>query len=108
MKHLSRAEELILLAVFRLKDNAYCVPIFDQIQSISKQAITLGSIYPPLYRLEKNDFLDSSLGEPSAERGGKSKRFYSVTSKGLAALQEIRELQEASWSGLAPQILKNE
>lgn len=100
MKFLSRAEELILLTVLRLKENAYCVPIYDEIQRISDKKWTLGSIYPPLYRLEQNGFLKSNLGSPTAQRGGKSKRFYEVTPKGLEALQEIKKLQEASWAGL--------
>jgi DNA-binding PadR family transcriptional regulator len=106
MKHLSRIEELILLTVFRLKEEAYCVPIFDHIQTISPNKLTLGSIYPPLYRLEKNGYLESHLGDPTTQRGGKSKRFYRVTEKGLEELQAIRKLQEASWDGLAPLILK--
>lgn len=101
MKHLSRAEELILLAVLRLGKEAYCVSIYDFIHDISGKKWTLGSIYPPLYRLEKQGFLDSYLGDPTAERGGKSKRFYSVTRKGLLALQEIKRIHEASWEGMS-------
>ena len=100
MKYLSRAEELILLAVIQLGDNAYCVPIFDKIQEMSGKEWTLGSIYNPLYRLEKNNFLESYMGEPSSERGGKSKRFYKITALGKKALQDIRKLNEISWNNL--------
>ena len=101
MKLLSRAEELILLAVIRLQDEAYCVPIFDEIQSMTNKSWTLGAIYPPLYRLEKRGYLTSSLGEPTPERGGKSKRFYQISDLGLEALQEIKRLHDISWSGLS-------
>lgn len=100
MKLLTRAEELILLAILKLKDNAYCVPIFDEIQRVSGKQWTLGGIYIPLYRLEKNGFVMSTLGNPTAERGGKSKRYYNVTPEGIKALQEIRKLQDASWDGM--------
>lgn len=100
MKYLSRAEELILLAVIQLGENAYCVPIFDKIQEMSGKEWTLGSIYNPLYRLEKNNFLESHMGEPSSERGGKSKRFYKITPLGVKALQEIRKLNEISWNNV--------
>ena len=100
MKLISRTEELILLAVLRLQENAYCVPIFDYLNSVTGKKWTLGTIYGPLYRLEQNGYLESFLGSPSAERGGKSKRFYKVTPKGLRALQEIRRLQDLSWDGL--------
>lgn len=100
MKLLTRPEELILLAIIRLAENAYCVPIFDELQRLSPKKWSLGSIYGPLYRLEQNGFLESFLGSPSAERGGKSKRFYKVTAEGVKALKEIRKLEDASWSGL--------
>ena len=100
MKLVTRTEELILLAVLRLKEEAYCVPIFDYLNQISDKKWTLGNIYGPLYRLEQNGFLESYLGEPSAERGGKSKRFYRLTPQGVQALKEVRRLQQASWDGL--------
>lgn len=97
---LTRPEELILLTVLKLKEDAYCVPIYDEIQKMPGKDWTLGSIYPPLYRLEQKGFLTSEMGEPTAERGGKRKRFYRITPKGLEALQEIKRLHEASWNGM--------
>lgn len=106
MKLLTRPEELILLTILRLKKEAYCVPIYDEIQKVSGRKGTLGSIYPPLYRLEQNGFLESYLGNPTAERGGKRKRYYKVTPDGKKALQEIRKLQEASWNGMTDMIFE--
>ena len=100
MKMLTRPEELILLSVLRLKEEAYCVSVFDDIQSMTGQTWTLGSIYPPLYRLEQRGLLESRLGEPTAERGGKRKRYYRVTREGLQALQEMKRLHEASWKDI--------
>ena len=107
MKLLTRTEELILLTVLRLEENAYCVPIFDEIQKVSGKKWTLGSIYPPLYRLEKNGLLKSYLGDPTSERGGKSKRYFKVTPAGLNALQEINRLHHESWKGLVVSVSQN-
>ena len=100
MKMLTRPEELILLSVLRLKQEAYCVSIFDEIQSVTGKTWTLGSIYPPLYRLEERGFLESKMGEPTSERGGKRKRFYRVTKEGLRALEAMKLLHEKSWDGI--------
>lgn len=106
MKLLARAEEIILLAIIRLKDDAYCVPIFDYLQEKSEKKLTLGSIYPPLYRLEGRGFVESFLGEPTAERGGKSKRYYRVTAEGLKALQQMKRLHDSLWEGLSEKVFE--
>jgi DNA-binding PadR family transcriptional regulator len=100
MKLLTRSEEMILLSILRLKENAYCVPIFDEIQRITQKKWTMGGIYIPLYRLEKNGYVESHLGQPTATRGGKSKRFYRLTPKGLKSLETIKKIEKATWEGL--------
>ena len=100
MKLLTRAEELILLAIWRLGEDAYCVPILDQVQGVSDKKWTLGSIYITLHRLEKSGFVESELGIPTAARGGKSKRFYKVTPSGVEALKTIHKVERAMWAGI--------
>ena len=100
MKLLTRAEELILLAIWRLEKYAYCVPILDQVQEVSGKKWTLGSIYITLHRLEKRHYVQSELGAPTSERGGKSKRFYTVTSEGVEALRATRSVEKAMWHGI--------
>lgn len=100
MKLLTRAEELILLAIWRLGEEAYCVPILDQVQEVSRKKWTLGSIYITLHRLEKRRYVESELGTPTSERGGKSKRFYTVTSGGVEALRAARMVEKAMWDGI--------
>ena len=100
MKLLTRAEELILLAIWRLEEDAYCVPILDQVQDVSNKICTLGSIYITLHRLEKRKFVESELGNPTAERGGKRKRFYRVTSAGVEALRITHKVEKAMWDGI--------
>ena len=77
----------------------------DHVSHMSEKKWTLGSIYGPLYRLEQTGYLNSTMGSPTMERGGKSKRFYKVTPKGLEALREIRRVQQSSWDGLADMVL---
>jgi PadR family transcriptional regulator PadR len=100
MKLLTRTEEMILLSILRLKENAYCVSIFDEIQQITQKKWTMGGIYIPLYRLEKNGYVESHLGQPTATRGGKSKRFYCLTPKGLKSLEAVKKIEKAMWEGL--------
>jgi PadR family transcriptional regulator PadR len=100
MKILTRAEELILLAIWRLDEEAYCVPILDQVQEVSGRKWTLGSMYITLHRLEKRHYVESELGTPTAERGGKSKRFYKVTQAGVEALRATRKVEKAMWEGI--------
>ncbi|MFC1726569.1 PadR family transcriptional regulator [candidate division KSB1 bacterium] len=100
MKLLSRPEELVLLAVWRLRDNAYCVPIRSQLKDVSGKEWSFGAVYDPLDRLEKKGLLDSALSDPTPERGGKSKRVYKLTAAGMEALVEIKKLESAMWDGI--------
>ena len=97
MDLLTRAEELILLAVWRLKENAYSIPIHEQVSAITGETLSLGSIYMPLDRLVKRGYLVSYLSEATPERGGRHKRIYKLTREGLNALQKIRSVQERMW-----------
>ena len=97
MKLLTRAEELILLSVWKLKDNAYCVPIRAQISEITGEKWSLGSIYMPLDRLVKKGYLKSYLSDSTPERGGRHKRIYKLTDKGMKALLRVRQVQANMW-----------
>jgi len=97
---LTRAEEYLLLAVLKLKDNAYPVSIYDEIGKTTGASWTLGAIYFPLQRLEEKGLLTSFLGSPTSERGGKSRRYYRITESGLDALAAARRAQEGMWRGV--------
>lgn len=105
MNLLSRTEELILLAVFRLKADAYCVPIRRQISEVTGEDWSLGSIYMPLDRLVKKGYLDSYLSASTPERGGRHKRIYKLTPTGRGVLENIREVQSRMWHAM-PESLK--
>lgn len=100
MKFLSRQEELLLLATWKLKDNAYGVTIRKLVSDSTKKFWSIGAIYDILDRLESKGYIIPKISEPTAKRGGKSKKFYLITKEGFAALQEVKDLQETMWSEL--------
>ena len=101
MKLLTRAEELVLVAVWRLQDDAYCVPIREHLIQVTGKKWSFGSVYDALDRLEKKNYLTSYLSEPSNTRGGRSKRIYKHSKSGLKAMIEIKEVQETAWHGIS-------
>jgi PadR family transcriptional regulator PadR len=99
-KFISRSEEFLLLAVWRLKDNAYGVTIRNQIKKATGKTWAYGALFVMLRRLEKKGYLTSYFTEPSSRRGGKSKRVFQLSSRGIKALKDVRRAQEAVWSGI--------
>ena len=100
MKFLSRSEEMFLLAIWRLQDNAYGVTIRNNLQEVTGKTWAFGALFITLDRLVKKGFLISFLTEPTPERGGRSKRIYKLTAEGLGALKEIKKMQEILWDGI--------
>lgn len=98
MKLLTRTEEFILLAVWKLQEDAYSIPIQQKLTEITEKEWSLGGIYMPLERLEKRGYLSSSLSESTPERGGRHKRIYTLTKNGKAALRHVYEVQQTIWS----------
>ena len=98
MKMITRTEEMILLAVLNLKQDAYLVSIQNYLVDMSKKKWSMTSVHLPLNRLEKHKYLDSRLGGATAVRGGRRKKIYSVTSSGLEALNEYRDLSNKLWN----------
>ena len=89
-EHLGTTELMVLLAILRLREEAYGVPIAREISSHSGKDVLLGSIYAALARLERKGLVASRLGEPSAERGGRAKRYFRVTAAGRREAVQIR------------------
>ena len=83
-------ELLVLLALIRLGDNAYGVPISQAIEESSGRGVALGSVYLTLERLQHKGLVSSELGEPTAVRGGRAKTYFRITAKGL---REVRQAQ---------------
>jgi DNA-binding PadR family transcriptional regulator len=96
---LGRFEELILLALVRLRENAYGVPIRREIAERTGRDVSFGAVYTTLERLERKGYVSSRVGEPTPERGGRAKRYFRIEAPGVRALTETREAV-ASLGGL--------
>jgi DNA-binding PadR family transcriptional regulator len=98
--HLGELELIVMLALLRLGENAYGVPISREIEQQCGREVALGSVYATLERLQEKGLVSSNLGEPTAERGGRAKRFFRVTTKGLREVRETRQALMKLWRGL--------
>ena len=103
MTLLRRTEELILLAVLQLHENAYGVTIRRHLMEITDEHFSFASVYVPLDRLTERGFVTAIDGPPTKERGGRRRRFYRVTPTGLAALTEMERVRGALRQGV-PQL----
>jgi len=99
MKLLSRQEEIILLAIWRLKDDAYGVTIREHISEVTGKYWSIGSIYVPLDRLLEKGFIIPYHKDTYNKKGGRRKRFYRISEHGMKALGEILQLQKSMWVG---------
>lgn len=100
MPTIAEFELRILLAVMQSGEAAYAVRIQQELQARTKRRAAMGAVYVTLERLVRKGWLASRLGDPSPERGGRAKRFYTVTARGKVALRtEIRAMQQL-WHGL--------
>ena len=100
MKLLSRQEELLLLSVWHLKDNAYGVTIRDRLMEVTGENYVFGAIFIMLKQLTKKGLVESHLSEPTSERGGRSKRMYTLTQDGRDSLLKIKQIDQIAWEGI--------
>ena len=101
MKLLSRSEEIVLVAIWRLRGNAYGVTIRDLISELTGYNWSLGAVYVPLDTLTRRGYVEKAASKPVSARGGRSKCLYELTRDGKAALREIRGVQDILWRGIA-------
>ena len=93
-------ELLVLLALIRLGDEAYGVPIADAIAESSRRPVAQGSVYITLDRLRRKGLVTARMGEPTAERGGRAKTYFRVTGKGLRVARRARQTLVRLWNGV--------
>jgi PadR family transcriptional regulator PadR len=96
-------EIMILLAVIRIGDEAYGVPIAREIETTTGRAVQLPAIYAALDRLERQGLVESRLGEATAQRGGRAKKYFSLTPVGMGSVRDTRKALTALWARL-PQV----
>ena len=94
-------ELMILLAILRVGEHAYGVPIAREIERTGRRTVILGAVYAALERLDRNGLVTSRMGHPSPERGGRAKRFFDVTPQGLRAVKDTQRSLVALWKGVA-------
>ena len=95
--YLGEFEELILLTVGILLDNAYGLSITDELERQTSRNVMISAVHKSLVRLEKKGFLSSHLGGATAERGGRAKKLYELTAAGKKAVNKSRSLRNAMW-----------
>lgn len=101
--HLSTFELMVMLALARLGEDAYGVPIAQEIREHSGRDVLLGSVYAALDRLGERGLVSSELGEPTPERGGRAKRYFHLTPKGRRETREAQRTLVNLWRGI-PQL----
>ncbi|RRB06690.1 PadR family transcriptional regulator [Larkinella rosea] len=95
--NLGEFEELVLLTIAALVNDAYSVAICDELEKYTGRVAKLGVVHAVLNRLEEKGLVKSRMGEATSERGGKRKRFYEVSHAGKVALTRSKEVREALW-----------
>jgi DNA-binding PadR family transcriptional regulator len=99
---LGEFEQVVLLAVLRLNDAAYAVPVRREIETRTRRAVARGALYVTLERLEEKGYVESWLADPTPERGGRAKRYYKVRPAGVTVLRQSWAALHRMWEGLEP------
>ena len=102
--YLGEFEQIVLLAVLRLGEGAYAIPIREEIEQRTRRRVARGALYTALERLEDKRCLRSRMSAPLPERGGRSRRYFTLSPAGLAALRASRETLLNLWQGIEEQL----
>jgi PadR family transcriptional regulator PadR len=93
-------ELMVMLAVLRVRDDAYGVPVAREIEQTGGRSVTLAAVYLALDRLRQNGLVTCQLGDPTPERGGRAKKFFSITPSGLSSIRRTQRAFMALWKGI--------
>lgn len=99
-QELTIQEEIILTAIWRLEKDAYGVAIRKKVEEVTRKKLMYGTLYNTLSQLLRKGYVLKIKGDPTPERGGRSKMYYQVTQDGLKALHKTRELHRSIWKGI--------
>jgi PadR family transcriptional regulator PadR len=102
--HIGEFEQIVLLAVLRLGDDAYGAAVRRDIETRTGRPLTVGALYRTLDRLETKGLVTSRFGDPTPERGGRSKRYFRLRPTALRSLRATRDALTAMWEGLETQV----
>ncbi|WP_462253406.1 PadR family transcriptional regulator [Ekhidna sp.] len=95
--HIGELEELILLLILMLKEEAYGLAIRKALKEQANRNVTIGAVHGTVNRLESKGFIESSMGGATEERGGRRKRIFSITASGKSILQKSRDVKVNLW-----------
>ena len=101
MRTIGEFERAVLLAILRLRDDAYGVSIRRELEVALKRSVSFGAVYTTLDRLLEKGFISAYSGDPTPQRGGRAKKFFKVEGAGRRALERARKTHDAIWN-LAP------
>lgn len=105
MDNLGEFEQLVVLAILRLRENAYGMTVRRELEERAGRKVTIGALYSTLDRLQEKGFITSELGEPTPERGGRAKRFFTLSPSGREALDKsLRAVQKLA-DGYVPETI---
>jgi PadR family transcriptional regulator PadR len=104
MNYISRADEILLLAVLKLGEGATGVTIIKEIRRTMGKKLSLGGLWVSLDILAKKGLVTKWLGDPTPRRGGRRKLYYRLTDEGLKALEQVQELNRVLWRGVSEPI----
>ena len=97
--YLGEFEELVLLTIANLVDEAYGVAILNDISERANRKLSIGALHSTLTRLEEKEYITSYLGEPTSERGGRRKRYFELTDSAKSELANMKSLRDQLWAG---------
>ena len=95
--YIGEFEELVLLTIASLSEDAYGVSIQENIEKIRNRSISIGALHSTITRLEEKGLIKSWLGEPTQERGGRRKRLFEITNQGKLSLHHVKDLRDELW-----------
>ena len=98
--YLGEFEQMVLLAILRMGEDAYAIPVREELEARTGRSVARGALYTALERLEAKKCVRSRMSDPLPERGGRSRRYYEVTPAGLEAVRQSRDAWLALWKGV--------
>ncbi len=105
-ENLGEFEEIVLLTIAALLEEAYSVAVCDHIAEMTGRKVKLGVVHAVLNRMEKKGYIKSELGDPTKERGGKRKRFFKISHAGKIALLKSKEQRDRLWNVIPDSIFQ--
>ncbi len=105
---LGEFEQCLLLAILHLRDQAYGVSIRQEVERRTNRSVAVGALYTSLARLERKGYVRTELADPTPQRGGRAKRFFTLRPAGAAALRHSRARLDRMWAGLSPNLKRTD